>query len=223
MRIRSIVDLSIPVDDTTPTFPGDPVPQLRPATTIESDGFNVLSLELGSHTGTHVDAPLHMAPDGPALEELDMALFAGPAVVADLRDHAPRGPITWDQLAGVAERLVPGAILLLRTEWSDRYLTSERYYDHPHLDPSACARVLDRGIRTIGIDALNPDETIVDGDGRFPVHELMFAARGVICENMTNLGAIQDADAFVCLFPIRLGRRADGAPCRAIALQLSER
>jgi len=221
MRVHRIVDLSIPVEDTTPIFPGDPAPRLRPATTIEADGFNVLSLELGSHTGTHVDAPLHMAAGGAALEELDLAMFAGPAVVADVFDHDPRAPITWDDVSGVADRLMPGAILLLRTGWSDRYRASERYFDHPHLDPSACARILERGVRTIGIDALNPDETIVDGEGRFPVHELVFAAGGVICENLTNLVAIQDEDALACLFPVRLGGRADGAPCRAIALQLS--
>jgi kynurenine formamidase len=223
MRVRRIVDLSIVVDDATQAYPGDPRPRLRPATTIEADGFNVLSLAIGSHTGTHVDAPMHMLRGGAHLEQLDLGLFGGPGVVAELRDHAARQPITWAALAGVADRLVPGAILLLRTAWSERYLGTDAYYDHPHLDPDACARVLERGVRTIGIDALNPDPTIVDGDGTFPVHELVFAAGGVICENLTNLGAIEDEEPLVCLFPIRLGARADGAPCRAVALELDER
>jgi kynurenine formamidase len=221
MRVRRIVDLSIVVDDDTQTFPGDPRPQLRPATTIEADGFNVLSLAIGSHTGTHVDAPVHMLPEGAPLEQLRLGLFGGPGVVADVRNHAARQPITWPDLAGVADRLVPDTILLLRTAWSDRHLGTDAYYDHPNLDPDACARVLARGVRTIGIDALNPDPTVLDGEAAFPVHELVFAAGGVICENLTNLGAIENDEPIVCLFPIRLGARADGAPCRAVALELA--
>ncbi|HYG71244.1 MAG TPA: cyclase family protein [Actinomycetota bacterium] len=219
MRIERIVDLSIVVDDATPVFPGDPRPILRPATRIETEGFNVLSLSLGSHSGTHVDAPSHVVPDGAVLEDLELSRFAGPGVVADVTGAAPRSSIGWSDLAPVAERLRPGAILLLRTGWSERYLRSDHYVDHPFLEPDAAERVLGRGVRTIGIDALNPDPTLVNGDGRLPVHDLVLGAGGVLAENLTNLSAI-DGEPIVCLFPIRLGGGADGAPCRAVALDV---
>lgn len=221
MRLGRIVDLSVVIDDATQTYPGDPPPSLRPATRIETEGFNVLSLRLGSHTGTHVDAPYHFVPDGSRLEEVELSRFAGPGVVADVTSHEPGQPIVWYDLRGVEERLERGAILVLRTGWSDRYLGTERYYEHPHLDADACARVLELGVRTIAIDALNPDPTVVDGEGAFPVHELVLGAGGVICENLTNLGAVEGFEPLVCLFPIRLGNDADGAPCRAVALELT--
>jgi kynurenine formamidase len=220
MRIERIVDLSIVIDDDTPVFPGDPRPSLRPATRIETEGFNVLSVGLGSHTGTHVDAPSHIVPGGAALEDLDLARFAGPGVVVDVTGAAPGTAIGWDALAAVADRLRPGAVLLLRTGWSDRYVHTRRYLDHPFLEPSTAERVLDRGVRTIGIDTLNPDPTSVDGGGSLPVHDLVLRAGGVLAENLTNLSEI-DGEPLVCLFPIRLGARADGAPCRAVALELS--
>jgi kynurenine formamidase len=222
VQVRRIIDLSLVVDDSTQIYPGDPRPAIRPATRIETDGYNVLAISLGSHTGTHVDAPFHFVADGPRLEQLDLGLFAGPGVVADVARHGPRQPILWRDLAPVADRLRPGAILLLRTGWSERHLGTDRYYDHPFLSAEACGRVLERGIRTIAIDALSPDPTGVDaGHAAFPVHEQVLGSAGVIAENLTNLSAIGDGEPLVCMFPIRLGSDADGAPCRAITLELS--
>jgi kynurenine formamidase len=220
--IRRVVDLSVVIDRTTQVYPGDPVPELRPATRIETEGFNVLSLSMGSHTGTHVDAPFHVQPAGAPLEGLDLGLFAGPAVIVDVTGHGPSQPIEWDDVAADAERLTPGAILLLRTGWSERHWGTDRYLEHPFLDPAACARLLERGMRTLAIDALNPDPTRPETTD-LPVHHLVLGAGGVIAENLTNLSAVDDRDAIVCLFPIRLGADADGAPCRAVALELSAR
>ena len=55
--VRGIVDLSHPLDDDTPVYPGDPVARFEPATTISEHGYNVLHVRMGSQTGTHVDAP----------------------------------------------------------------------------------------------------------------------------------------------------------------------
>ena len=221
VHVRRIVDLSIVLDPDTQVYPGDPKPAFRPAATIEADGANVLALELGSHSGTHVDAPYHFIADGPRLEDCDPGLFIGPVVIADVRHRDNREPITWEDLAPCADRLGPGVILALQTAWSDRYYRTERYYRHPFLDPEACSRILDLGVRTLAIDALNPDPTEpARSKPEFPVHRLFLSAGGVIAENLTNLSAVDFPDPLLCLFPIRLGVNADGAPCRAVALQL---
>lgn len=221
MQIRRVIDLSISVDERTQVYPGDPVVELRSATRIETDGFNVLSIALGSHTGTHVDAPYHFVADGPRLGELDLDLFAGPGVIVDVTGHEPRQPIVWSDIVSVSDRLRPGTILVLRTGWSEAHLRTDRYFDHPYLDPGACTRVLDRGVRSIAIDALNPDQTVLQGEAAFPVHQLVLGAGGVIAENLTHLSAVQAPDPLMCMFPIRLGGDADGAPCRAVALELA--
>jgi kynurenine formamidase len=221
MRIQRVIDLSIAVDEHTQVYPGDPVVELHSATRIETDGFNVLSIALGSHTGTHVDAPYHFVADGPQLGELDLGLFAGPGVIADVTGHEPRQPIVWSDIVSVSDRVGPGTILVLRTGWSEAHLRSDRYFDHPFLDPDACAQVLDRGVRTIAIDALNPDPTVLHGEAAFPVHQLVLGAGGVIAENLTHLSAVHAPDPLLCMFPIRLGGDADGAPCRAVALELA--
>ncbi|MDQ4109147.1 MAG: cyclase family protein [Actinomycetota bacterium] len=222
MRPRRIVDLSLPLDPRTQVYPGDPEVVFRPATRIEDEGYNVLALELGSHSGTHVDSPFHFFAGGERLDGLDLALFVGPALIADVTQQDDREPIGWEALHPYAEQLGPGTILVLRTGWSDRHYGTERYFDHPYLSAAACERIVELGVRTLAIDALSPDETLVgDGEPRFDVHRLLLGAGGVIAENLANLGAVDFEDPLLCLFPLRLDGDADGSPCRAVALELS--
>jgi len=170
MRVERIVDLSIVLDDHTQIFPGDPRPELSVATRIETEGFNLLTLRLGSQSGTHVDAPYHFIEDGARVEECDLRMFVGPGVVVDVTGHGPRQPITLEDQALYQDRMVPGAVVAFRTAWSDRHLGTDTYFDHPYLDPRACTRLLELGVRTVAIDALNIDPTVLRGDAAFPCH-----------------------------------------------------
>lgn len=220
MRVRRIVDLSVPLAESTQVYPGDPVPRIEPAATIEADGFNLLSLRLGSQTGTHVDAPYHFHADGPRIDELDLALFTGPGAVVDVTGLAPRARITWEAIAPSAGRLGPGTIALLHTGWADRYQTGA-YFDHPFLDADACRRLLGLGVRTFLLDFPSIDETpdtTHPGEG-FPAHHLVAAAGGVIGENLRGFERI-DFEPFISCLPLRLAG-GDGAPVRAVALDLA--
>ena len=208
MHVRRVVDLSVPLDDRTPVWPGDPPVQLVPAATIAHDGYNLLAVHMGSQSGTHCDAPRHFRPDGPPIDELDLRLFAGPGVLVDVRGRPDRYPIGVPDLAPYLGRVGPGTIVVLHTGRSDS--------DHPYLGVDACRALLDRGIRTIGLDTPNIDET---PSATYPCHHMVAAAGGVIVENLTNLAAVDFPDPFLSVLPLRL-TGADGAPVRAVALDL---
>ncbi|MEW6635584.1 MAG: cyclase family protein [Actinomycetota bacterium] len=219
MRIGRVVDLSVPVDEYTQVYPGDPHVSLEPAATLESDGVNVTRLHLGSHSGTHVDAPYHFVADGPRIDRVDLRLFVGPAVILDVRGKKPRERITVEDLRPYEARLSEGVIAVVRTGWEEHYGT-DRYYEHPFLDRRAAQLLLDSGVMTVAVDALNVDETVVDGphpEG-YPVHRLVLGAGGIIAENLTNLGAIDFPDPLMSLLPIKLAG-SDGAPARAVAIE----
>ena len=220
MRIRRIVDLSVPVGPQTQVYPGDPVARFTVHSTTARDGFNLLHLELGSQTGTHVDAPYHFRDDAARIHELDLELFTGPAALVDVRGVGARERIAWDRIAPAAPRLGPGVLALICTGWAAHYGTAA-YFDHPFLDADACRRLLDLGVRTFCVDAINIDETPDHhhpGDG-YPVHHLIAAAGGIIGENFRNLELVDFPDPFVSCLPIAL-EDADGAPVRAVAMQL---
>jgi kynurenine formamidase len=219
MAIRRVVDLSMALDERTPYYPGDPEPRVCAATTIAVDGFNVSRLELGSHSGTHCDAPCHFLEDGLPLDALPLERFVGPAVIVDATGLAPRTAIGWERLAPYAGRLGPGVLVLLRTGW-DEHRATGAYFEHPYLDGDACARLLELGVRTIGIDAINLDETPAGelDRARFRCHAQISAAGGVIVENLVSLGAVDFADPLVSVLPLNIPG-ADGAPARAVAIE----
>jgi len=220
MRVGRIVDLSVPIAPTTVVYPGDPQPELRPATTIERDGFNVLHVNMGSQTGTHVDAPYHFEASGERVDELDLHLFLGGGVVVDARGSRPRNPLQWGLFEPYAAEIGPGTVVLICTGWAHRW-GDPSYFDHPYLDADACRRLLGLGLRTFCIDAINLDETPDDshpGVG-YPVHHLIANAGGVIGENFRNLDAIDFPNPFVSCLPIALSG-ADGAPVRAVAMEV---
>jgi kynurenine formamidase len=220
VRVTRVVDLSVVVGPDTQVYPGDPRVRLTVHSTIAEHGFNLLHVEMGSQTGTHVDAPYHFDQDAPRIDEVPLATFVGPGVVADVSAAGAREPIGWAALEPYVDALRPGVILLLRTDWS-RHFGTDHYFDHPYLDADACRRVLDLGVRVIGIDAINLDETPDDthpGVG-YPVHHLIASAGGVIVENLRELASVDFADPLVSVLPIAL-EHADGAPVRAVAMRV---
>lgn len=219
--IRRIIDLSHPIHDGTPVYPGDPLVQIEPAATIAADGFNVQHVQLGSQTGTHIDAAYHLLDDGDRVEQLDLARLCSRAVICDVRGKQPRSAITWDDLAPVRDRLGPETILVLHTGWSVHWGTAT-YHDHPYLDGATAADIVRSGVRTVGIDAMSLDETVAAADHPtgYAAHHAVLDVGGVIAENLTNLAAIDFPDPIVSLLPIPL-QGADGAPVRAVAMEVS--
>lgn len=208
-----VVDLSHPLDARhISIYPGDPEFKCCPHTTIDRDGYSVQSISMGSHTGTHIDAPAHFIVGGKTIDQIPLSSLTGPALVIDLIHKGEREIITWDDLVGYSERMKPGVILLLRTGWS-RYWATPKYVNHPFLTRDAAKQIVTRGVSVLGIDTFSPDET--EGSGDFGVHEVFSAAGNVIVENLTNLELI-GPDFIVSLAPLNL-QGGDGAPARACA------
>jgi kynurenine formamidase len=214
-----VIDLSVPLDAATQTYPGDPAVRLTQHATIEQDGFNLMAVAMGSQSGTNVDAPFHFDAAGARIDEVPLELFVGTGVLVDARGKGPREQITVADVEPGAWG--PGRIAVLHTGWSAHYGTPA-YFDHPYLSAEACGWLLDRGVRTICLDTLNIDETPDEahpGVG-FPCHLLVAAIGGIVVENLTNLEAVDFPEPLISVLPLRL-TGADGGPTRAVAIDLS--
>jgi kynurenine formamidase len=220
MKIVRVVDLSHPVTPETQVYPGDPVPHLEQHSTVDRDGFNLMSISMGSQSGTHVDAPYHFDDETKRIDELDLSLFVGPATIIDCGQLSARQGITIESLGTQLDSVQAGDIVLFKTRWSKHY-GSDEYFNNPYLDAELVSHLLDRGVLTFGLDAINIDETpdeSHDGVG-FPAHHLIARAGGVICENLTNLESIDFDRPIVSILPMKF-MGIDGAPVRAVALKL---
>ena len=208
-----IVDLSHELTTGMQVYPGDPAVTITPALTLAADGVAVLSVHLGSQSGTHVDAPVHIVPGAAALVDLDLSHFIGPCRMVDatgLDDRAPIPDEAFD-VVRTGDRMV-----VVRTGWSVHFGT-DRYLAHPAPTLRSLERLLRLGVHTIALDVLSLDLTPAPGEsGTFVNHELWCGQNRVIAENLRGLDQIDTPGAWLSILPLHLGA-SDGAPVRAVA------
>ncbi len=209
-----IHDLSHPLTTGLPVFPGDP--EVR----IERDGgpgpWRVSALHLGSHSGTHVDAPRHYLADGQGIGAYPPERFVRQGWILDAGGRAENEALGLDLLAPYRQAIEPGAIVVLRTGW-DRFWGGPRYERHPYVGEELAAALVASKVGLVGIDALNVDSTADDGS---QAHARLLAADILIVENLRGLAALEAGRPYVFAFvPLALGD-LDGAPVRALAWPL---
>jgi kynurenine formamidase len=200
LNIKKIVDLSIPITNHTPVYPGDPEPHIQSATTIENDGYNVSNLDIESHTGTHVDAPIHFNQSGFKMDEVPIGQFMGEGIVIRVTDKQDGEAITLEDVQPYAERFSTNKLALFHTGWS-QYIGEEKYFRHPYISEEVITFMLEKGIRVFLVDALNIDPP--DGSS-FKGHQLITAANGIIGENYTNFDLVDFEKPFIITLPLRL-------------------
>ncbi|OYR53758.1 cyclase family protein [Halorubrum halodurans] len=207
-----LYDCTHRIETGMPTYPGDPDVSRSPHATHEADGYEVTALELGSHAGTHVDAPRHTEPDGRTLGAYDVERFRFDARLVDCRDVGAREAIPPDAVPETDAEL-----LAFRTGWDDHWGTG-RYLDHPYLAP-ATARRCAEAAHHVATDTLNPDPTPTeratpDEPSGVPAHRALLGAGRFVVENLTGLERLPER---VTLHAYPLAVDADGAPIRAVA------
>jgi len=195
-----IYDVSLPLSPALVAWPGDP--------RIERESFGdevkISRWCLGSHAGTHVDAPAHFSL-GATVDQLDPAALIGPCRVLDLSDvPLVTAKVLEDHDVSDLSRV------LLRTDNSRHWDKDSTTFDPNFvgLDETAAWLLLESGVKLLGVDGLSVEPE--EGDGR--VHELLLHAGVVIVEGL-NLSAVPAGDYELICAPLRL-EGADGAPAR---------
>ncbi|WP_132058829.1 cyclase family protein [Halorussus amylolyticus] len=212
-------DLSHPLDGETTVYPGDPEVEISPAATHEDDGYRVTAVGIGSHAGTHLDAPSHTEPGGRNLDEFEVGRFAFDARLVDCSGKEAREPIRVGDLPDESE--ADFGMLVIRTGWADHW-TEDRYFDHPYLSAAAAKACAERGW-SVGVDALSVDPSPSrrgrEADGEpsgVPAHHALLGSERLILENLTGLADLPERFELRA-YPLALAD-ADGAPARAVAV-----
>lgn len=208
-----IIDLSHPLATGMPVYPGDPEVAISEALNVRADGVAVASLRLGSHSGTHLDAPSHSIAGGRTVDEIPLEMLVGQARMLRVR-VAPGAGIGAAQLTQSLPKQLP-AIVCISTGW-DHHFGSEAALRHPHVTLELAMLLWQRGARVLGVDTLSPDPTCAEEGAAMPVHEFWLGGDGVIVENLTGLQRVPD-EVQLSLLPLRLAG-VDGSPIRAIAI-----
>lgn len=181
--------------------------------TIQEHQKNVTAISLGSHTGTHIDAPNHFIADGLSIDKYDLNKLMGRALVIDVRGKKARELITWEDMKRWEEEMKDGVIVLICTGWS-QYWGKDHYEEHPFIDLNAAKKLMETGVRVVGCDTLSPDDMCSPTS---EVHKVILGAGGAIAENLRGIEEVLELeDPVVSLLPLKLDD-CDGSPIRAIA------
>lgn len=178
-----LIDLSQPVSDQCPNCPAHPPVRVELGATHDEHGWQLELLTLASHTGSHVDAPLHKLAGGASLDDVPLERFVGDAVVLDLRDSTPLRPITADLLRRQINCPISDVIVLLGTGWGDRRRrTDEWLYQSPFLSVDGAEWLVSQKVRGVGIDHYSISGAAEPNNAR--VHEILLGAGVWIVEDL---------------------------------------
>lgn len=215
-----ITDLSMMLQDGMMTFPvhWHPFFEITQMGRFHVEGRETRKITLGTHTGTHVDAPRHFIPDGLTIDQTDLEIYYGPARIIDFTDLDDKTEITAAMLKSRIGQNFPQRIIF-RYDWDKRMDNLEYYTHHPYLSEEACELLVSEGIRLIGTDAPMPDDPR-NGRGAVkdsPNHTILLGNGVAILEYLVNLRNVPCEDFILSAIPLRL-KGCDGAPVRAIAI-----
>ena len=207
-----IYDISLSISESLITWPDDPGVKITHSSHLDKgDMSTVTRLDMGAHTGTHVDAPCHFIPGGSGVDALDLNVLVGPALVVQALEA---DALSADLLRGLA---IPSGTerVLFRTRNSDRWALGEGEFDEDFvaITEDGARWLVGRGVRLVGVDYLS----VGPFDEPVPTHQILLRAGVVAVEGLNLSGIAPGVYQLVCL-PLKIAG-GDGAPARAILIE----
>ena len=207
-RQPRLLDVSVLLQPGIPVYPGNPDFEYVPVSRI-ADGRNSnhSKLVMGTHTGTHVDAPLHFFDGRPGVDQMPLDLLIGRARVIDL-PH--RGGITDKHLAAAGLR--EDLRVLLRTPNSALWNANDGFHtDYTYISEEAAKFLVDQGVKVVGVDYLSVEQFKKPGA---PAHRVLLGNGVVIIEGL-NLSEADPGQYEMYCLPLKIAN-GDGAPARVV-------
>jgi kynurenine formamidase len=226
----TVIDLSNPIDESIPVWPTLPSVTLEQSAWAARDGYTMEMVEMSTHTGTHIDSPLHFIPEGKTLEEFPIEKFMGEGIVLDLAPKESEAAITVDELESFESEIQTGDVVMLYTGW-DQYhgRTPEYLFEFPYLTGDAAEYLARLEPKAVGTDGASVGGWAgeVEAHGPATTEDLPDASHLPLLENdvlpieeLHNLGEVLDgADSrrAYFLYPPINYRGTSGASVRAFA------
>lgn len=190
--MNRLIDLSHVIEDGMITYKGLPAPIICDFLSREESKkryepgteFQIGKIEMVSNTGTYIDCPFHRYVDGEDLSQVSIDRFAeleALLVNVDLKKGNGIGKEVFEGLK------LKGKAVLVNTNWSKHWRTDAYFEDHPFLTEEAAIFLRDAGVKLVGIDSHNIDNTKIKSR---PVHTTLLKAGILIVEHLCNLDQI---------------------------------
>lgn len=204
--MAKIHDVTLPIVPGLPCFPGDPPAAVETLQRAGESPYGLARLTLTTHSGTHVDAPLHFVAGGTSVDALPLEILMGKTRVVEIqsRERVERGELE-------ALDLRDDLRVLLKTRMSGQLLRAGYQEDHVYLTGDAALYLAQAGLKLVGFDYLSLDRF---GDTSYPAHHALLGAGVVVVEGL-DLSEVEAGEYDMACLPLRVGG-GDGAPARVV-------
>lgn len=201
-----IYDVSVPIDSSTPVFPGDPEFRSKEVRSLNAKGdYQLHEVTMGNHIGTHVDAPAHFIQHGTTIDAVPLEVLNGRARVVEIHNAEK---IDVPELKRLI--LVEDFRVLFKTRnsllWNAPFTN-----DYIYLTKEAARFLSENGVKLVGFDYLSVDRY---GDETYPVHKTLLK-NGIILVEGLNLAEVEEGEYEMSCLPLRF-KGLDASPARVI-------
>ncbi len=227
---REIIDLSQEIYAGMPVFNGLPEVKMNVHATHEQwEGLDnaetatpsVYKLEMGEHTGTHVDAINHMGKQfhGQSIEKMPLSMFYTEGVCLDFSHKNLSEFITSEDIETACEKanlsIQEGDTVLFYTDHFRRFFNTENWKNGPGLTAEATVWLGKKHISAFGVETMSPGIPKISNR---EVHQICGEMGFTHYENMINLYQLVGKGRFRFIaFPLKI-RGGTGSPVRAVAI-----
>ena len=205
------------IDLTRVISHGDSGVEFSTAKTIDVDGWNAKTLHLYSHSGTHMDAPIHFNVNEQTIDIINVNRFMGKAWLVDLSAVTSSHLITVSDLGTVADSLKEGDSLLLKTGWNAFFGTPKYRDELPRISKELALWCGEKKVNMLGVEPpsvadVNNIEEVTE------IHQILMKNDIVIIEGLVNLEQIKSNVVTLIALPLKV-KDGDGAPARVLAIE----
>ena len=206
--MQTFIDLSVPITDLMPVYPGDEPPHLKKVNYLTRDGFNNFLLSVTMHTGTHIDGPMHLTKSKIFLYEIPLEHCIGLGCI--LNADGKKSILLTKEYQLLVR---PRSIVLLYTGMS-RLFGRKKYFNvYPTVSRELAQLFIERQVKMVCMDSPSPDRY------PFDIHKLLLENNILLAENLTNFDRLLSVNNFeVIALPLKI--HADSSPARIIARML---
>lgn len=198
-----LIDLSHPINEKMSTYPTDPKVSIVKEKNIDLDGTLLHRFSMGTHTGTHIDVPAHIIPNGKKLHNYPLKTFTGTAIKVDNNCYRKINELE-ENLDGI----------IYDTGWYKYYENPNTFFgDKRPVIPEKLVHIaINLELKFFGCDLPSVDES---GSSEKPVHNALLKSDIIIYETLANLNELPMLKPFSFFgFPLAF-TDLDGSPVRA--------
>ncbi len=216
MSGQRLIDLSHPIAETTPPWPGSPKMEImsldRAELSTESERHsNCSRVAINIHYGTHMDAPFHFVSSGKTIDQVPLDWTYGMATLVRLSGQGPGTEVSRNDLLPWTDSLKRTRKAILQTGWSARWMKPDFFENYPVITPDAAAFLVECGVHLVGMEMPSVDNAPHD------THMVLLGGECLIVESLRGLEQISSDEFLFSATPLCF-QNLDGSPVRAVAI-----